>query len=357
MKRFNFLIAKILVAMFLSLFSSYFYAFVVVDLYNILTPVEQDGNRLDNDDLLKIGLNKLLVKLSGNINFEDNEVIKLALQNPKKYLQEYSLTKTSENNIELKQGYNKLSIDNLIREAKLPTWGVSRPLAMLWIVAEQELGERTIVSESEEGNNFLKSIKDYINKTANLRALPIAWPLYDLDERQSISMKNLWNLDSKEVQSISTKYRPDELVVGKIYLDSDLWRIKWGYKDKVYSFEANKDNFLNELNTSFNEIINRIAEEYIFIPNKEKQENLDTDIVYMTVDNINNLNKLTILMDYLKNIKSISSFSLSQIEGKSVVLAIDLKASKEIFLKEIKLENKFVSIDNDAKTLSYRWVS
>jgi len=351
------LAAKIFVTIFLLLFSNYFYGFVVVDLYNISIPIEQNGRKLDNDILLKIGLNQLLVKLSGSSNFEENEVIKLALQNPKKYLQEYSLSKSSDNNVELKQGYNKLSIDTLMREAKLPTWGASRPLAMLWVVVEQELGERALVSDSEETNEFLNLIQQNINKASNIRALPIAWPLYDLDERQSLSIKNLWNLDREEVQSLSAKYRPDEIVMGKIYLEGDTWHIKWAYKDNVYSFESNKDDLSNELITSFNEITNRIAEEYSFIPNNESQKIVSDNILPLKVDNINNLNKLTALMDYLKNIKSIASSSITQIDGINVVLELDLKAPKDIFLKEIKLENKLVIQDQASKILSYRWNS
>lgn len=358
MKRFNFLTTKLFATIFLLLFSNFFYAFVVVDLYNISTLKEQDGKKLDNDALLTLGLNKLLFKLSGKSDFENNEVIKIALQNPKKYLQEYSVVKNREDKLELKQGYNKSSIDALMKEARLPTWGASRPLTMLWIVAEQELGERSLVSDSENSNDLSKLIKENINKASNIRALPIAWPLYDLDERQTVSIKNLWVFDKEEVQSLSSKYRPDEIIMGKIYLEGDIWRIQWLFKDNIYSFESSQDNLPNTMVTSFNNITNLIAQEYSFIANKEESQNTSDRVVYINVDNIDSLDKLTTLTDYLKNIKSIASTSISKIEGNNVILRIDLKTVQEMFLKEIKLENKLISQNKDTydkKILLYRW--
>lgn len=338
------------------------YGIVVVDLYNISLPVEQENQRIDQNLLLQKGLQTLLTKLSAQDNFENNEVINKALQDPKKYLQEYSTVKNSDGIKFLKQGYNKNSIDTLMQEAKLPTWGVSRPLVMVWLTVEQPFGERVVISESEESSEFLESIKSSIKNYSETRAIPIALPFYDLDERSQLSVKSLWSFDLKEVQSLSEKYRPDEIVLGKIYLDNDKWHIDWLFKDKEYNYTSEKKDILKELTSSFSNVASAIANEYaIGLNNKVEDQNLNA--FYLTVDNVKNLNSLTKLTDYLKNIKSISSFSLKELKGREVVFKINLKTDQDLFTREVKLENKLVSNSNNIesnshnefKTLSYKW--
>ena len=352
-------VTKILELIILLLISISSYGFVVTDLYNISIPVTQNqGPSQNKEELLSLGLNKLLVKLSGNSNIDDNEIIQEALKDPKQFLQEYQIIKNSEGRLDLRQVYNKMSIDSLISKAKITTWGVSRPLLLLWVLVEQDFGGRNLIIESEINDDISGLVKNQINDISNKRSVPIAWPIYDLDEQQSLKFKNLWNFDKTNILTLSEKYRPDVIVLGKIYPDGDSWVIKWLINDQTYIFDSKKESLELDITNSFNEMINLIAQEYASIP--KKQDALASNIFYLKVTNVENMNKLIKLRDYLKNIKTITSSNLKELNDNTVTFEISLDNDKELFIKELKLERKLIKVNNDIdnnKILYYRWIS
>jgi hypothetical protein len=124
------------------------------------------------DEAFAEALRTTAVRASGRRDAGDNKVIASAAANPGKYVQEYSTTPDRY----LKVGFDAQAFDRLLQQAGLPVWPLERPVTqVLLVVPSAGGGSRAIVAGDKVPE------KTEVEKAAQSRGLPIAWPRGPVD--------------------------------------------------------------------------------------------------------------------------------------------------------------------------------
>jgi hypothetical protein len=117
-------------------------------------------------------LRSAAVRASGQRDAGSNPVIVAAAADPSRYVQQYSMTADHM----IKVGFDARAMDQLLQQAGLPLWPLERPITLVLLVVPSVAGgERAVV----EGERVAERAE--IERAAQARGLPIAWPRQAVD--------------------------------------------------------------------------------------------------------------------------------------------------------------------------------
>lgn len=209
---------------------------LVVLLPALLMPVAQAGQKIDIykvDVLVKnqsesernaaarLSFGELIVRVTGQRSAVDHPVIRQALPKAQNYLFGFTYKATSEKIVEggkslpalaLQLNYEPRAIDQLLREAQLPLWPAVRPKVLVWLIYKDANGLHQVPQVADLQG---------MNRQANFRGLPLAYPKLDLEDSLSLTADDLWAVDVAKIKAASLRYKTDAILVGR-YTPTDL---------------------------------------------------------------------------------------------------------------------------------------
>ncbi len=116
------------------------------------------------------------VRASGRRDAAANKVVAAAAADPSRYVQQYSTTPDRM----LKVGFDGRGVEQLLQQAGLPLWPAERPITLVQLFVPSVAGGTRAVLASERPVE-----RDQIERAAQARGLPIAWPQQGLDLDQA----------------------------------------------------------------------------------------------------------------------------------------------------------------------------
>jgi len=174
----------------------------------------------------KEGLTQVLVKVTGQTQSLNKPRIRTALVDADDYVERTSFTTqltNSQSQAVIEMAFNKLQVDQLIRDSGLPIWGADRAAVLVWLVEDKQ-GTRQIVND--DGHPMVAQIMSQ----ADQRGMPLLWPLLDLEDQVAINAGALWGLFRDAIKNASSRYQADAVLVGRMFQDSQqLWRVEWNF--------------------------------------------------------------------------------------------------------------------------------
>lgn len=175
----------------------------------------------------KMGLAQVLVKVSGQTQSLSNPLVRAALLNPESYLQRFSFGTEQLANGQpqavMELAFDSLQVDQLIGDSGISIWGTDRAAVLVWLVEDKQ-GKRQIVNDNRH------PMVAQIMSQANLRGMPLLWPLLDLEDQVAIDAGALWGVFKDTIMSASSRYQADAVLVGRMFQDSQqLWRVEWNF--------------------------------------------------------------------------------------------------------------------------------
>lgn len=216
---------KIILCVALLLFCRPAFSLTVDGLYSAQVAVD-DQSSAQVSKAKKLGLAKVIVKVTGQPQSLNNARIRGALSNAEVYLQSFSFATQLTNGqpqalIEL--AFDELQVNQLIRGSNLPIWGADRAAVLVWLVEDKQ-GMRQIVNDDDH------PMVAQIMSQADQRGMPLLWPLLDIEDQVSIDASALWGLFRETIKNASTRYQPNAVLVGRMFQDSQqLWRVEWNF--------------------------------------------------------------------------------------------------------------------------------
>ena len=337
------------------------YAATVTGLYQANVPIT--SARLANSKpTLQQGMAQILVKITGNNAIAEQPVIKNALDNPESFLLQYSHKVTeqsgasSESN-EIKQNkqlvstqsYSSERIQNLLKKAGIATWGAQRPLSLAWLVIEVDGRNRIILNETSTSisNNYYKEI---VNKTAENRAIPLAYPMQDLEEQVSISSTAVWMQYPEELQRASERYKAEVIVAGRMRkIGSRTWSGQWLLIDKEQMIRF--ENTSSELNATITEGVNWLADQ-LALTHATKFA-APSELIKIKINNISNLTAYTDVEKYLSNLAVIETYNVAKVGNNYLELSMNVKNGKKALLDALNLDSKLVEYEANELASGY----
>ena len=119
--------------------------------------------------------------------------------------------------------FNGRAVEQELTRLGRPIWGPERPLTLVWLAVDGQLGERAILGgedalafgESASMSEELERLRIEIESAAAERGLPITLPLLDLEDLNAIDFADIWGGFSERIVAASQRYHADALLVGK----------------------------------------------------------------------------------------------------------------------------------------------
>jgi hypothetical protein len=345
----------------------------VKDLYQASIAIDSQSSK-DRAGALKKALAAVLLKVGGEKNVLDNDVIKNALGNYNSYLSQYRYQqkslqivdeKGSNKQLFLLASFNQEKINTLFQEANLALWGSLRPKILLWLVDEHGL-TRNIISSTSASNLPL-----VISEFSSQRGLPIMLPLMDLTDANQIKLSDIWGRFQQPIKDASNRYLPEAIAVVRIsdsslvaldydngttesdncgllctesrakisnyVLDWSLldWSLVEGQQKFSQQYQGNDPQAL--LQQGLADITELIYQYYALSATSDNDYIID-------VENIDSLNTYVEVFHFLDELSSVKSVILVSAKGSKRRFKLQLLGTQEALLASLKLNKKLTQV-------------
>jgi hypothetical protein len=197
---------------------------VIDDLYVAEVPVKGQ-DREERQEAIRTGLNQVLVRVTGGNQVLRAPAIKAALAKPSHYVQRFRYQKQElpgETQLVLRVPYDEHVITKLLHDNQMPVWGRTRPAILLWLVVDDR-GKRSLIKSDQDDE-----VHRIVEEQAKLRGLPVRFPLYDLTDRASLTITDIWGNFEDAILQASSRYQTEAILVGRVYQASaNRWSGRW----------------------------------------------------------------------------------------------------------------------------------
>ena len=304
----------------------------------------------------RAGLLKVLIRVAGTQEVEESSIVASALRNPSAYYSQYSYASTDKLLVHdgvsvparlLRLHFDPSALSRLLRSAVFPVWGSNRPSVLVWFAVSDSQGRR-ILGESESGN-----FNKYLSDQADLRGLPLLFPLLDLQDSYAVSTAEVWGAFLSRIETASKRYRPDAILTGRLYMDSpDRWVASWSYfiEDRWYTYDEVAFTSREILQRMIDDLANKLASQYALDSSR--------GAVRLRVDEVGSLRDYAELSAYLESLTPVTDSFLLSLKNGRAKFRLDIEGKSEQLIETIKLDEKLMLVKppGEEKELHYLWL-
>jgi len=170
------------------------------------------------------GLERVLVKASGDATAPARPEATEAVRSAERYLLRYSYEDSDEGAVTVRLDYDERAVQGLLRDARLPLWTANRPPILTWLVISDQAGRRFVgaADGAEQADVLTGRFRE--------RGLPLQLPLLDLEDTASLSTGAAWRQSSQEIVAASRRYRDSEILAGRAaHTSTGRWVGDWRF--------------------------------------------------------------------------------------------------------------------------------
>ncbi|MDG2089860.1 MAG: DUF2066 domain-containing protein [Gammaproteobacteria bacterium] len=368
-KRYSSKALEVLLALCLMLCLPPGFAIEIDGLYQATISVESRNSEQERRRAFGAAMREVLAKVSGFRTTTNSASIRRALNNPEPYVESWR-TQASlmpvdpdaevselQELIEIEINFYESEIQRLLDENNMPIWPVNRPETLVWLVVQDELDERQMLSsDSREEANRIAVIQD----SANMRGLPLLFPLLDLEDQLRLNVNKLWELDEAAILNASQRYQAESILALRIYRSLSgevLAKSLYFFRDNVFSyeeFELNEEDFISgSVNLATNELSQYYA---VLISGTENSVRIN-----LQVDGVDSPEDYAALLSYLNALEGVSSFQLTRVVSSSLSLQLETGGQLRQLVETIALEPTLQEVTElsragDDVSMHYRWI-
>jgi hypothetical protein len=184
------------------------------------------------DDAYKAALIEVLARVSGSLLSGDEEAIDELFPVPAAYVTQF---RTGAEDT-LWVSFDDEAIERVLRAAGQTVWGSDRPLTLVWLAVDWGQGEREIiaagdperVSQQSRSIDRNRLLRERVLEIAEKRGLPLAFPLQDTEDLQSVTFSDIWGGFDERIIAASKRYGANSILIGRVRPSSSQ-RNRWTY--------------------------------------------------------------------------------------------------------------------------------
>ena len=333
------------------------HAVEVSGLYHVELPVA--SQQLDERQRVSTqALDRVIRRISGNVDALNEPQVRLALQSPEAYVQQFSYFLSADNTAEgqqyLRLTFDERLVNRLLRQAKQPIWGNNRPSLMMWIAVEG-LSNRHLISAGEQTIWQLA-----VTQAGEDAGVPILLPLMDLQDEIAISIEDVWGLFRDTLETASQRYRSEAVLGGRLYqASSGRWMGRW-----LLIFEGAEISFVTEGDAVESLATDALAQVASILV---KHYAIDTtamgnDHIKLAVQDVETLQDYAGVMSYLKQFSMVLDVAVSDVEGEQLTLMLTTDGGWSKLKGLIALDKRLTPVsgaapvsEGDMLVIPYLW--
>lgn len=325
-------------------------AAVVADLYQAQIPVADQEN--DSRNLaLPIALQTVLVKVSGQTDFTKSPLIKRALANPTRLIEQYSYIGNPDPATNVAQPYiltvnfAQNGINDLLLKADKSVWGKNRPSLLIWIVQQSTSSQMPSTSSNASVTNNLQligakspgDIANQVQQVANSRGLPLLFPLLDDTDASAVLPVDVLNNNITTLTQASSRYGADGMVTVQLLSQDNneinsIWTLI--LNGNLISWQI-KGTVLPDITLQgMNKLADLLAAQFAHKATQAQHS------VILNIYGINNLTALEDVKSYLSHLTSVYQLSLVSVKGSKISLQLGITGDTTDLQTTLKFDRK-----------------
>lgn len=284
-----------------------------------------DQSPSEMDRAKRLGLEKVLVKVTGQTQSLNNAAINSAFTRPNDYLKQFSFnTKVMQGKAQavMEMAFDPLLINQLITTAGLPIWGKDRAAILVWLV-EDTAGMRQIV------NNTDHPMVSQIISQSNQRGMPLLWPLLDLEDQINIDAGALWGVFADTIEQASSRYQADGVLVGRMFQEyPGFWKVDWNFwlDDEEQAWSSKGSDLISLVDPLEDRLASSLVKKFALAAADESVPKASEKVI-LRVDQVTQFSDYIELRDTLQEVVGLERVNLHSVNGATFEFELVAKAS------------------------------
>ncbi|MBU2710266.1 DUF2066 domain-containing protein [Zooshikella harenae] len=369
----------------------------------------------EQDEGMREGFIKVLQKVSGQEDIANKPGIAEAVNTPDMYIVQFGFESTGETTLssdglevpakQMVMQFDKKAIERLLKDHNVSVWQpTERPNTLVWLI-QSASGVRTQLGESDNQHPLLQAL----TKESKQKAMPLLWPLLDLEDAAALDEVDMWGLYADTIRSASQRYNPGAILAARVYAEdeqtySGRWLLLGDNTQKSKSFSKLSAEDLAAMGVKlaanyYTADLQDTPDENKPLENAEQSTGANTTTigqlpsstesnndaalttendgsstgstlpvptatshdVRLAVDGVEGIDAFANINQLLKNLTEVKAVHLVKVSGAMVVFDIDLKdnRSKEKLVARLNREARLNMLPPQAgadRFVQYQWV-
>ena len=302
-------------------------------------------------------LQQVFVKVSGSSKLTTLGALPVDLKDPAELIQRYSYQavrdpESDETTYRLRVQFDPQRINTLLSRAGQAIWQEDRPVALVWLVVENDQGRQIISVDSDSPLTAL------LEENSKRRGIELLLPTMDLTDMNGVTAKDVWVVNKEVLQNSSKRYGADILLIGRLKQRAKGWQGTWSLiaKDKQINWNTPRNDLGVILASAIDKMVDDAAPQFAAV----NTHDVSTQVV-LTVSNVNTVSDYAKVMAYLKSIPIISQVDVLRMKSSNVVFELSLTGEQDALQKAFA-DDQMLLPDKSSKTkaaqnssLNYQW--
>ncbi|MDO6544793.1 DUF2066 domain-containing protein [Photobacterium sanguinicancri] len=294
------------------------------------------------------GLEQVLVKVSGQSQVVDNEVIRKALSSSSQYISQFGVGSLNGQQT-LDMTFDRVQVHNLLAQANATVWSDQRPAVLVWLVKENNR-EREIVWDQTSN-----PLQTEMNTAANQRGVPVLMPIGDFEDITAVTVPDLWGGFVEPVANASLRYNPEAILIVRAREDGSNVSLSWQLFEQsadrlVASQVAPKEGRASgELAVATREMVNQIADQ-LAAKYAVQLGGESRGLFTISVANIQTTEDFFTLERMLTSLSSVASVDVQRLHGDKAMFGVNLLTTEDAFKRELLLDRRMTPLSENSYT-------
>ena len=183
-------------------------------------------------DAYEAALVEILLRVSGSALAANEEAVAELFPNPAAYVTQFR--PGTEDTLWV--SFDGDAIERVLRNSGQTVWGADRPLTLVWLAVDWGQGTREIIAADDPDRTQHESrsidrnrmVRERLLEIAQRRGLPLAFPLLDTTDLQSVTFTDIWGGFDEAVIAASERYDASSILIGRLRPGTSQ-RDRWSY--------------------------------------------------------------------------------------------------------------------------------
>ena len=344
------------------------FAIEVEGLYQGSVPVSSRDSERERNRAFTEAFRQVLLKVTGSPEILTQPQVRQAINNADEYVDTWSYATVStslESTIEaieqtpgeeLNVTFFEPEVLSLLESAELPLWPVNRPYTLIWLVIQDELGQRKLLSSSVQDYDDILAL---LKTEADKRGLPILLPVLDIEDMRAVSPDDVWNMYGEKLIQASARYQSESVLVVRMFraLGGEvLGESNYYFRDQILSLESFEEPAENFLRSSISMAAIELSAYYAI-----SLSGTDSSIkVHLTVEGILDVEDYAGLLEYVGRLTDVNAYQIASVDNETIELILSTGGQLRQLVETIALNRNLIPLrelvrENSQVHMTYQW--
>lgn len=295
-----------------------------IDLYSATIEVKENSEVARQQDF-QTALTAVLIKLSGNRQLPNSDAFQKQLANADQWVEEFGYSNNAEDNLVLTVHFTPNAVKQFMQRVGLPLWSPPRSAILSWVFLDfaEEIQVLTYEDYPDEAALMLEQAAE--------RGLLTLFPLLDLQDRRLLTVTQLSQIDTENIENIAERYGVTVVLVGWLQSAlSDKWSAEWrlftGHGEE--NWQMGEEDLGVVLAKGINTAIDKLAPSISKNNNKPVITDVSLETIEIHVIDVPNLQAYAKIHEYLQSMEVVEQMQVLSMQPDEVTFRLAVRGGQ-----------------------------